>query len=307
MIKFKETLENGLEPYLELERKRRRRAEARWGVFLLALTLVLAFPPARRAAAGLLDLLRVERIQVIPLPPGDLAQLQNLGAALSRFGSAEFSGGELSAPLSPAEARSRLGFPPPIPADQTLREPPVVRVRAPVEVRLTLDPEAANAFLRAAGGNELLPSSLRGRRVILHLGAQAVVEYPQEGVALLRGPAPAWEGMDLEEAEALKRAVLSLPGLPDGLRAQLAALGDPRRVLIIPAPEEAVREVEVRGRRGFFLSPRSCSEERCPEGKHCPPEERCPGLFIWMEGETINAIGGRLDLARALSLASSLP
>lgn len=296
----------GLQSYLELERRRKRRAQARWAAPALALALLLAFPPARRAAAELLDLLRTEKIQVIPLSEESLAQMRDLAAAagteLSRLGRTVSSGGELTPPLPPAEAESRLGFrlPLPVGGPEDLG-PPVVRIRTPAEVRFTLDAEAANEFIRAAGGGELLPPSLDGRTVALRLEAQAVVEYPQAGVTMARGPAPAWEGVGAEEAEDLKRVLLSLPGLPPEVKIQLAALEDPRKALFLPAPAEAVREVEVRGRTGFFLS----------LGRHCHPEETCPrresGVLLWMEEGMVNLIGGRIDLPRAIRLASSLP
>lgn len=290
-----------LRPYLELERRRRRTLGARWALAFLALALLLSFPPARRAAAGLLDLLRMETIQVVPLSDRSLEQLRNLartaGTEFSRFGQTTSSGGELSPPLPPAEAESRLGFALPLPSEVPEGfGPPVIRVRTPAEVRITLDVAAVNDFLRSAGARETLPSSLHGRTVGLRLEAQAVVEYPEAGVMIVRGPAPAWEGVGPEEAEALKRAVLSLPDLPPELKAQLAATGDLRGVLLLPAPAEAVREVQVRGRPGFFLCG---SGESCPEGQG--------GILLWAEKGLVNAIGGRLGLPEVLRLASSLP
>ncbi len=340
--------------YVRAEDERRHR---RWAAAVLAATaaaLALALPPVRGALAGVLDVFRVERLRIVPVSEAALAAIQSLGenvarqtsGTLARLGTAAAEGGDVSGPLAPEEAAARLGFAPPL-----LRETPAgtgqpeIRVREAATVRLTLDADAADAVLAAAGATARLPASLDGTTVTLRLGPAALVGYPPaagdrpapppgeapggtaadgQPVFLLRTAAPRWEAPGDADLDALRTALLSIPALPPDLRAELAAIGDWRRVLPIPSPAGAVREVTVQGAPGAYLpgaalatahAHRAATEAPHPafapaaKTRHAASAAegrngRAAGTLLWVKDGMLTAVTAPGDLAELLRLAS---
>ncbi len=316
--------------YLRLEGERRRRRQAVALVAAAVAAAALALPPVRGVLADMLDVFRVERVRIVPVSEAALAALQSLGQSVGRqagqalagLGLAETEGGEVSGPLAAEEAAARLPFAPPL-----LRETPAdlggpeVRVRDAAAVRLTLDTDAANAVLAAAGAAARLPDSLDGTTVVLRLGPAALISYPRgdgvPGLFVLRTPAPRWEAPAGADLDALRVALLSIPALPPDLRAELAALGDWRRVLPVPSPRGTVREVTVQGVPGAYLPGGGVAAEATPkpgrrawhegDGQDGTGHPEGAGTLLWLRDGLLTAVTGPGNLSDLLRVASLLP
>lgn len=318
--------------YARAEEGRRRRRLALVLVVAAAVALGVALPPVRGTLAGILDVFRVERVRVVPVSEAGLAALQSLGqslgqqvsGALARLGRAEAEGGSVSGPLTREEAARLLGFDPPL-----LRETPPglgqpeIQVREAATVRFTVDAAAANAVLAAAGATARLPDALDGATIVLSLGPAAITHYPSgeavpggatapggeaapgdatPALFILRTPAPRWEAPAGTDLDALRAALLSIPALPPDLRAELAALGDWRRVLPVPAPAGLAREVTVQGVPGAYLPG--------APGAHPPGEAgeaSAAGTLLWVRDGVLTAVSGPRELPDLLRTASRIP
>lgn len=93
------------------------------------------------------------------------------------------------------------------------------------------------------------------------------------------------------DANAFRAALLALPGLPADTVAQLKAVKDWERTLIIPVPEDATtRNVSIKGNAGLLIAD--------AQGQHA--------FVVWQQGGMLFAVGGTLTEAEALALANGL-
>lgn len=91
------------------------------------------------------------------------------------------------------------------------------------------------------------------------------------------------------DPELLREDLLSLPGLPPDLVAQIRAVRDWRETLIIPVPADATtRQVTLHGASGLLIE--------APEGS----------AVLWQKGGVLHAVGGTMDGETVLSIAESV-
>lgn len=276
----------------------------RWALVAAAVAAAatVALPPVQRTAAGLLRILRVNRVELVPFTPAMEAQIlralngDGTGGTfdLERFGRIEVSA-PAGRPLTPDEAQ-QPGDLPPLPARLGGREMMNAWYRPQVEVRLTPKVAALNELLARLGSPDRLPAALDGQTVRIAIPAQLSAEYGEKDGAVwpnvtyvmrLRAPTLAVPaGLDVE---AVQRALRSLPFLPEPLRRHLEATGDWRTVpLPVPARLNP-QQVEVGGLDVWLV-------------------ESGPGRSgaMWLEGGVITFLDAEGNQERILALVREL-
>ena len=114
-----------------------------------------------------------------------------------------------------------------------------VVVMEPGETRLDFDSDEVRSYLAEEGSESSIPEGLDETALIVSRPVAAVVALEEDGRPTLvvgrSGPIEtAVEGP--VDPDRLRRFLLDLPGLPEGLVAQLAAISDWRSSLPLPIP-----------------------------------------------------------------------
>lgn len=279
------------------------RSKKLWAAVAAAAALVVAFSfgPVRGLAGEFLNIFRVERFQVINITRQDMAQIERVlerGGTidLASFGQVYVEGRESERTVTLAEAQQAVDFPvrlpSRVPAGYGLGE---LHLVVPPEVSFSLQVENVNAFLRSLGATHLLPADLEGKTFTIKGYPAIVATYNKDGrmldVAQSRSPellVP--PGVDIM---AVRDALLNIPGLPENLRRQLAAITDWQRTLPVPAFAGNATEVTVNGRPGVFVAP--------PEANGYEPS-----YLIWQQNGILYIISGPITLDEALATAMSM-
>jgi hypothetical protein len=182
---------------------------------LVLLVLVLAFPGTRALTGELLNLFRVQQVQVVPVDFTGLEQLTGDGALGNQFTELisdsvdmQQEPGEPVAAASAEEASQLAGFNVRIPAGMT---PSQINVTSSAAFSLTLDRTKAQALLDEAGRSDLvLPASVDGAEISVDIPASVSVAFgtcPGQGRECL-------EITSRAPRNAVTRIVLSLPRSP---------------------------------------------------------------------------------------------
>jgi hypothetical protein len=226
-------------------------------VAALVLTGLVATPGGRAAAAGFLAQFRSQRLEVVPLDPGQATQVEDVVADLVETG--VFTGdaikmgglGEPQVAADLAQAGRMAGFAVPAVDPSVLpagveRTPQRILVTRAQESRVTFDRDRALDYLRRNGRpGATLPERYDGTRLVIQVPAVVVQQYAGRdgGPALLVGKAGTL-GLSTEGGASLaelREVVLDLPGLPAETVARLRAIGDWRATLPLPVPSDEVR------------------------------------------------------------------
>ncbi|HHW13404.1 MAG TPA: hypothetical protein GXX28_00540 [Firmicutes bacterium] len=296
--------------------------------------------PALRVRAEGLSFLRETPEAAGAINPGDFKKLSDALQGkvkvvdLVNFGRLRF----LSWP-----ARSRLSYDkldrftdfPPLrpPAALDGFRPPVVERVGPLKVQFALKVKTLNKLLASLEGAPLLPGDLEGRTFTLSTSAELRFRYPSKNLkrrgdlllSMTRDPVlevPA--GVDLNQ---VRLALLALPGWPEPMRRQFAAVpvngGNgqaPAAVALDPVSGGEAERVSIHGKPGVFLS------WETPRGLQVPPEvvearrrmareaeesgdpwaghPREGNTLIWhQEGLLLSLTGDGLTLAEAKAIA----
>jgi hypothetical protein len=235
----------------------RARAVAAALVAAVVLTMLVATPGGRAAAAGFLAQFRSERFQVISLNSSQSTQLNAVVSQLVESGVFTGDQGKLEGMARPttvrglAEAGRLAGFqvqavsPSALPRGVSAH-PERILVSPAQTVRITFDRDQALAYFRDNGQpNVKIPERFDGAQLIIQVPAIVVQEYAGSDAAprLLVGKAGTI-GLDADggaSLEELRELVLSLPGLPKQTVAQLRGISDWRTTLPLPVPTDQAR------------------------------------------------------------------
>ena len=142
----------------------------------LILALVFAFPSTRALAGELLNLFRVQQVQVVPVDFTGLEQLTGDGALGNQFTELisnsvdmQQEPGEPVQAASAGEASQLAGFTVRVPSDMT---PSQINVTSRAAFSMTLDRTKAQALLDDAGRSDLvLPASVDGAEISVDIPA----------------------------------------------------------------------------------------------------------------------------------------
>ena len=289
---------------------------------LVALALILAFPGTRALAGELLNLFRVQQVQVVPVDFTGLEQLTGDGSLGNKFtelisDSVEIQQepGEPEQAASAEEASQLAGFTVRIPAGMT---PSQINVSDSAAFSMTLDRTKAQALLDEAGRSDLvLPASVDGAEISVDIPASVSVAFgtcptPGSGkpgnteqstterrypdcVILAQIPSPSVNAPADLDIEALARIGLEFTGMSAEEAAELTSTVNWTSTLLVPIPRNASihEQVSVDGVTGTLIQRSS--------------EEGPQFALLWVKDGIIYAISGLGNNSeQAIEMANSL-
>ncbi len=300
----------------------------RWGraqiaaVAVAALVIAsFAFGPVRDAAASLLQVFRVQKIQTVSISQADL---QSIGAALESgghvdlqaFGEAWIDGAQ-SQPttVTLAEAQATVDFPVKLPTNQS--GTPTLILQKAQAYRFKLHVAAINEALKSYGSDRMMPDNLDGKAFEIKVPAILLAQYGSaaggtaggalsglEGVYIGQARSPELVVPDGVDAASLRDVLLNLPFIPQGVRDQLAAVSDWQSTLIIPSVDGTARDVTINGIDAVVITPQSATRDA---GKNVPGAGPITNTttIIWNDNSVVRAVGGPIDEGTAIELAKS--
>ncbi len=267
-------------------------------VLVVAVAAFALVPPLRTLAQDPLGIFRVKRFATVTIDPSTLPVPK--GADPTALGSLTISQAPSVTPVtSLQEAQSLVDFtlrsPKGIPSD--LAGNAKIAVSREGRFSYTFDLQKLRAYLAGLGiAAGSLPGSLDGATLKLTIPTQVVIEYrTQNGAPSLmmgQGHSPVLEAPPGLNVEDLRRQVLSMPGLPPELAAQLQALADWQHTAVIPLPKDQAlsKEVAVDGVTGLYIQGNSGSGN----------------ALLWQKGEVLYGMAGTLTADELVAAANSL-
>jgi len=296
----------------------------RYGVpVLLALTLILAFPSTRALASELLNLFRVQQVQVVPVDFTGLEQLTGDGALGNQFTELisdsvdmQQEPGEPVQAASADEASQLAGFTVRIPSGMT---PSQINVTGGAAFSMTLDRTKAQALLDEAGRSDLvLLASVDGAEISVDIPTSVSVAFgtcPKPGsgksgnheqsiterrypdcVILAQIPSPSVNAPADLDIEALARIGLEFTGMSPEEAAELTNTVNWTSTLLVPIPRNAAfhEQVSVDGVTGTLIQR--------------PSDDSPQFALLWVKDGIIYAISGLgTNSQQAIEMANSLP
>jgi hypothetical protein len=261
-----------------------------------ALSAVVLLTGAGVAAANdWLPIFRTERVDPVELTSTELVQVPDLSA----YGDLQVTqepGTEQVADAATARERTGLAVPEVAGLPEGVTGEPAYQVAGVVGATFTFSAEEA-AQAAAAEGEVLppLPAGLDGSSLRLEAGPGVAAVWSQPTgvptlvVASVVAPEVASSGVPFE---TVRDYLLSLPGLPDGLAAQLRDLSADAATLPLPVPADLVTSstADVGGVPATVLTSRD-------------------GLFagvVWVEDGVMTGVAGSLSADELLSVARDL-
>ena len=263
-------------------------------VAALAVAVVLTGAGAA-AAADWLQIFRTEQIAPVSLSTDDLIALPDLSA----YGDVVVTGdGDVHQVPDAAAAAAETGLD--VPELTTLPRgvsgEPVYQVGGEVSATFTFSADrAAQAAAEAGKTLPPPPPGLDGSRVRLVAGpGVAQVWSSSAGVpALVVGRAVAPSAFSSGVPfETVRDYLLSLPGLPDDVAAQLRTFAADGSTLPLPVPADQVTtsSAQVNGAPATVLATR----------------DKTMAAVVWVDGGVVTAVAGALDAEEVLSVAGDL-
>jgi hypothetical protein len=260
----------------------------------LAAALVLG-AAGTAAATGWLEIFRTEEIAPVSLSTADLAAVPDLDA----YGNlAVTRGPDVHEVADAAAAAAETGLEVPQVADlpRGVSGEPVFQVGGKVSATFTFSADrAAQAAAEAGESLPPPPPGVDGSRVRLNAGpGVAQIWGSSSGApALFVGRAVAPTAFSSGVAfETVRDYLLSLPGLPDDVAAQLRTFTADGSTLPLPvaAAEVTTSSAEVNGVPASVLATR----------------DRTLAAVVWVDGDVVTVVAGSLDADEVLSIAREL-
>lgn len=272
-------------------------------VVAVTLGAMVATPPGRDAAAGLLAQFRSEELTVISFDPNDPGLRQGL-AALHSVGTVDedaFTSVRPERVDGLAEASRRVGFEvsgvPRADLPNGVQGEPTIYVRPGQEVSFTFDREKAREYVAQQGQPDVeLPAKFDGASLVAEIPATAVLVYPgsDDAPRLVVGEAESLNVRtdgDVTLAE-MREFLLDLPGLPEETVQQLRGISDWRTTLpvFVPAGEVDWDSTTVNGVEALSFSDRS----------------GVVSALVWQRDGRIYGVGGPVSGSQARAVAETL-
>ena len=274
--------------------------------------------PVRHAAANLLQVFRVQKVQTVAISEADLANIESSLARgkghvnLEAFGDVWIDGGGAKAKtVTASAAQSALDFPVRLPKGQASE--PTLTLAAAQTYRFKLHVTAINEALQSYGSDRLLPEGLDGKEFSVKVPAILIAEYPApaEVTNLPHNPHQVYVGQarspelvvpDGVDSAQLRDVLVNLPFLPQSVRDQLASVNDWQSTLLIPNIDGTAHDVIINGSPAVVISPKSAARDARAKLGPLPDST----AVIWNEDGVVRAVGGPISETAAIDLAKSM-
>ncbi|HEV7212499.1 MAG TPA: hypothetical protein VGN47_12395 [Blastococcus sp.] len=250
------------------------------------------------AAADWLPIFHTETVRAVPVNTGDLTQLNRL-PDLSAYGDVQVDGNGAPQQVADAATAHHLtGLDVPRVTDLPRGVTGSPRYEVGNQVSATFTFSAAKAAQAAAATGRALPpvpAGLDGGKVRLAAGPGVAEVWSQGGgiptlvVARLVAPSADSSGVPFE---TVRDYLLSLPGIPAGLAAQLRAFPADASTLPLPVPADQVNTstADVGGTRATVLA----------------AKDGTMSAVVWVDKGTLTGVGGILGTDEVLAVARGL-
>lgn len=277
---------------------------------LLILTMMMALPPVRAAAADFLGLFRVQRIAVISLDPAGLSDDFGSSAQLEQLLAEDVqveTFGESQDVATVKEASDLAGIPVRLP-EAAKEAPSRLSVQPGTRLTFKIDLPRVRALLASVERTDItLPDNLDGATVVAELptvvqatygtdcGVQAEAERFQPCTTLVQLASPTISAPpDLNIAQ-IGEAFLQIMGMTPAEAARFSATTDWATTLVIPIPRNgpSYQEVQVDGVTGSLIQPN-------------PKDHEPTYVLLWVKDGIVYALTGPGAGDHAVSLANSL-
>ncbi|HEV7180330.1 MAG TPA: DUF4367 domain-containing protein [Candidatus Baltobacteraceae bacterium] len=253
----------------------------RWqwsSAFAAALLVVMMFSyaPFRAYAQNFLTIFEPRQFAPVSMTQADLTQLR-AAPGLADFGTVKESGTHKMTAFTSLHSAERF-------ARQTILSPAYLPPKAPRTA--TYHVSAANAIsftfdqrkaLASAARKHVslppLPANLNGSTLTTVIGplvvqsygempqhghrikhARSELRFPRDTVVIAQGPVPSVHSTAARPQE-VESYLLSLPNVPEDVKAQIRAIGDPASTLPVPIPvdKQTARKVNIGGAQGLLV------------------------------------------------------
>jgi hypothetical protein len=280
---------------------------------VLALILLLSFTPGRTWGQRFLQMLRVQKLAVVPVDTSALMQAGMLNGrtrALSQLISdnvvVTMKPGDAQVVPDVRTAAARAGF-----RVETLGgigQPQRIEVEDEGAFHMTLDSDRIRAVLEEAGRPDIqVPESVNGSTLAVHVSKGVSIRYGNCGnggkdsgdgtcMRFLQIPSPTVSVPPNLNMTALAEAGLQLAGLGAAEAKSFAETVDWSSTLVIPVPQDkaSYRTVGVDGVNGTLI-------EFAPTGRF-----RGSYAIIWVKDGIVHSLAGDGSPNEALTAAANL-
>ncbi|MPZ15498.1 MAG: hypothetical protein GEU73_13935 [Chloroflexi bacterium] len=274
---------------------------------LVALAVLVALPGARAIATDLLTQFRVKRFVAVSFDPSQpLSSLPDL----SQFGTLDIDHMSRPRPVSSAQEASQLaGIPVRLPAALSPAGPPQILVTEPATATFTFDVERARTYLASQGETSFsVPDRFDGATLTASIPPLVTAQYAdnsapavprgiktligESGVTVVQAQSPTISVTGAVTLDDLRELLLSMPGLPDDVKAQLQSIGDWTSTFPVPVPTGLgiSREVAVNGEPGLLIA----------------DDTGLGGVILWTSGTTVYGVAGAHTADDLFGIAGSL-
>lgn len=263
-------------------------------VAALAVAVVLA-GAGTAAANDWLQIFRTERVAALTITADDLYALPDLNAYGTLHVTDEPDVHEVPGSAA-AAAQTGLHVPEVTTLPRGVRGRPVFQVGGPASATFTFSAQrAAQAAAEAGKTLPPPPARLDGSSVRLSAGPgvaqlwSSAAGAPALVLARVVAPTAYSSGVPFK---VVRDYLLSLPGLPDNVAAQLSAFSADGATLPLPVPAEEVTTSSARvgGKSATVLQSR----------------DRTMAAVVWVDDGTVTAVAGSLDVDEVLTIARDL-
>lgn len=241
---------------------------------VIALILLLSLTPMRSWAQHFLQMLRVQKVAVIPVDSALLAQGRDRGLSqlISDSVVVTLKPGDPVPVPNAAAAAVKVGFP--VETLATLGSPQEIAVQDEGAFHMTVDTDKIRAVLEEAGRSDIqVPDSVNGATIAVHVHKGVRIEYgscsdknngvkdsaENACVSFRQVPSPIVSVPPGLNMPALAEAALQLAGLSAADASNFAHTVDWSSTLVIPVPQDraSYRTVPVDGVNGTLIEMRA--------------------------------------------------
>lgn len=232
------------------------------------------FPPLKNAEAKLLNIFRLNKMQVITITPEDMMQIQNQfynkgikNISLKDYGEIIKDGSQEGRQISPDEldkVESILGYKIKLPADENfeIKHAYISKIEG---LEFILKVDKINELIKTFGGTHFFPKELDRKPIIINFGRAIDMNLQKKSseidtvtLNIVKTPeivVP--EGVDVDK---VIDALVNLPFLPENIKRQIAGVTDWKETLPIPigtSDNTEIKEITIRGNKGILIVEKS--------------------------------------------------